>query len=432
MSRKLGTPKQRAQSTHGQKGALYGHLLGSMSQDSDKWKLFQTRKRLGILKPNQLSGRPQSRTKKPRQRKRKHFQSSSTCLTCNPTNKKLILSYLSSFKRSPESHNEPEHQNHPTRSNRRLGPIPNRFCSKCAFTFDKKGIEDATDDDKATNDILALETSNISEKQTKCLVGLNFRDQLRVIHKFHELANQYGDELVFSKTGKALFGKKFDTDYPHKKKGERGTNYRQQARERIKQIVNDERRIRHMVAAGLGDRFRFTKGKSPLNPVEELIATQISMLYDANIKITSALIKQIAIKVTTAAGYQCVLPTNDEFMSHLTESETDNIKQMASKSQNTSSNEFTFTPTAHWLVNFTARYDFMWSNDDTREVNLVKILTNLEPTLLLCFILRRLYGIEPGNGQICNADQSMWYRFYESKKHYKLNNKQQCRQSHKK
>ena len=74
-----------------------------------------------------------------------------------------------------------------------------------------------------------------------------------------------------------------------------------------------------------------------------------------------------------------------------------------------------------WRVAFCERFNLKLERITSKtEYNLDSYLAQLVPSLANTFALRRLYGIEPGKGQICNVDQCMHYRWYDQHKVYKL------------
>ena len=80
--------------------------------------------------------------------------------------------------------------------------------------------------------------------------------------------------------------------------------------------------------------------------------------------------------------------------------------------------QYIFIPTKRWRSNFGKRWGFMYCKQYDREVNLNKLLSNLEPALLYVYVMRRICDINGGEAKIWNGDQSMWYRLYQANKHW--------------
>ena len=62
------------------------------------------------------------------------------------------------------------------------------------------------------------------------------------------------------------------------------------------------------------------------------------------------------------------------------------------------------------------RYNFDHGNESGTQTNIVPLLTQMQPPLTITYCLRKLYNIPGGEGRIKNADQSMFYRYYDAKK----------------
>ena len=137
-------------------------------------------------------------------------------------------------------------------------------------------------------------------------------------------------------------------------------------------------------------------------------------------KISSPLIKQVALKMTCNAGIPCSLPKSDgEFIANLDKKEIETVKQIVEKSQGfAETDNDAFTPSDEWIVNFAKRWSWLYGQQNEREVNLNALLTNLEPALLFVYTMRRVCGIDVDKGLIMNGDQSMWYRLYQAKKQW--------------
>eukprot|EP01083_Nonionella_stella_P297117 1009194_1 len=269
-------------------------------------------------------------------------------------------------------------------------------------------------------DVMTL--SKVKQLSTKCLSSLSYRDQLRLIDVYHKKCSETGTTQCYSLVGQTIFGQRFMDDYPKKPKHAKGSNPRLNARNRMKTIIADERLLRYAVACGM-EGSKWTAGGKPHNNLEETIANHLSTLSDANIKVTTSIICQVALQISANAGISCEMPNlKDGFMSRIAAEDVKHMQDLVDSSANSES-KYIFSPTNAWIHKFNSRWDFMWSQDYERSVNLIKLLSNMESTLLYTYVMRRLYSIEPGTGRILNCDQAMWYRYYNTTKYWKPRNK---------
>ena len=161
--------------------------------------------------------------------------------------------------------------------------------------------------------------------------------------------------------------------------------------------------------------------------MEPDIATYIGRLADSNVKITNSLIVKCALKISSHNGIVCGLPKAiDEFLTNLDPIDEKQLEEIVEGSLSNAelsddgqiANKYTFIPTNNWLNKFCERWDWNWGEQHVREVNLTKVLSNLEVSLLFVYVMRRVCNIDGGKGLILNGDQSMWYRCYQTKKQY--------------
>ena len=131
--------------------------------------------------------------------------------------------------------------------------------------------------------------------------------------------------------------------------------------------------------------------------------------------------------MSSHGGIVCGLPkTSDEFLMSLDPSDKKQLEEIVEGSINNAelgddgqiSTKYVFIPTNNWLNKFCERWDWNWSAQHLREVNVTKLLSNLEKSCLFVYVMRRVCNIDGGKGLILNEDQSMWYRYYPIKKQY--------------
>ncbi len=78
-----------------------------------------------------------------------------------------------------------------------------------------------------------------------------------------------------------------------------------------------------------------------------------------------------------------------------------------------------FKPTNAWRKKFAKLQNLWWTAETKTEIDLFSLLVNLEPALEYVWLMRLIFGIPGGEGRILNADQTMFYRLYQSKYSYK-------------
>ena len=95
------------------------------------------------------------------------------------------------------------------------------------------------------------------------------------------------------------------------------------------------------------------------------------------------------------------------------------MNDIVNKSQIDNPNGAVFRPTKSWRLKFAKRHNLSWTAETKTEIDLFSLLVNLEPALEYVWLMRSIFGIPGGEGRILNADQTMFYRLYQSKYSYK-------------
>lgn len=248
-----------------------------------------------------------------------------------------------------------------------------------------------------------------------CMKRLTFRKQLELIDVYRRLQQELGDSVPPKVAAmREYFGKdRFDADYPTKEN-------KKKAKRRLQQILDDEIRLKYAVLSGFGDRQKWTKGGIPNNPIEGDIAKQLDVLSRNGIKITARIITNVALRLSASAGIKCQWTDDcNDLLSILDKEEIEENMKIINESQENSDDKYgkdVFSPSQQWRSRFMKRYNFGHGNEAGTQTNFIELMTQMEPALTVTYCLRMLYDIKGGEGRIKNADQSMFYRYYETKK----------------